>query len=487
MISKIKKIISRQSDVAKNGSIYLGSRVGTKILSFLMLPVWTTFLSPEQYGVIGLIVAYSGMVGALLLLGLPSAIVRHYHDYDDQWSGYIKTIFGYALGILFLVYMTMWMTDIILQEAAPDIIGRYRNVFWITLTGGVLTQLSIAGVQAERASKQFIIGNFISYLVGVTLSLLFVIYFRMGAEGFLYGMGTGTLVGVAYMVSNRREKWLFGGGAIHAQYLKKGMKYGALLLPTALSGWAINFLGRIIVERYSGLQEVGLFSFAGNLAMVMSFIMISLVQAWSPEYFASRKRGSENEIKASVSHIDGLATKFSLIVLIGIASFGTPMLSVLISDRYHSALGMITPLCVGYLFFGFTNIETRECMFLGKNFQVSVIYVIGAFVAIVGSLALVPTYGGYGASIASMVAMFIMSLLPLVMNRRQGVKILNLKSYGLSFVYGLCCIFADKLIPTDDVNAWLVRSFFALLMGGMLFVALNSFCKSNKSRVSGAV
>lgn len=480
--SKIKNKGMAQNDVAKHGILYMGSRVGVKVLSFMMIPIWTRFLSPDEYGVIGLVMAYAGMAGALLLLGLPSAIIRHYHDYQEEWSGYIKTIFGYALGALLLIYVGMNVLNIVLQETGPDLIERYRNVFWVTLAGGVLGQLAIAGVQAERASKLFVVGGFVSYFVGLTLSLLFVILVGMGAKGFLLGMGLGSLIGVAYIIWNRRRTWLIAeGGQVKLQYLKKGLKYGALLLPTTLSIWVINFVGRIVVEDYHGLSEVGLFSFAGNLAMVMSFVMISLVQAWEPSYYALRKKGELQEINRACQHIDGFATQTALFVLIGVSMMAAPVLSILVSDKYEPSFIMITPLCVGYLFYGFISLETRGFMYHGKSVKVSIVYVIAAGMVLLGSWLVVPEYGGYGACLTSMCAMAVTTAVAMTMNRVSGEKILSVRSYLLVLVVGGMCLIGDRILDISGLNAWIFRMAFTLSLLAVGFISMKYTNKKGRA------
>jgi len=198
MMLRLKQLIRNQSDVIKHGAVYLSSRVGTKILGFLMLPVWTLLLSPEQYGVIGLVSAYTGMIIPLFLFGIPSAIVRNYHDCHGCWSAYLKSIFAFITSVLVLLFVGMYFWGGMAGENAPAIVGKYRGVFFVSLAGGALTQLAVAALQAERSSKQFIIGNFVSYITGLCLSLLLVIYFEMGPYGFLYGMGLGCFAGVGY-------------------------------------------------------------------------------------------------------------------------------------------------------------------------------------------------------------------------------------------------------------------------------------------------
>ena len=304
MFSKLKTLVRSQNDVVKHGAVYLTSRVGTKILGFLMLPLWTMLLTPSEYGVIGLVLAYAGMGVPLLLFGIPSAIVRQYHDYKDTWSGYLKTIFSFIIGVLVLIYFSLELWHWVCGDEAPAMVVHYRYVFCLSLVGGALTQIAVAGLQAERSSRQFIVGNFVSYLSGLVLSLVLVIGLKLGPKGFLYGMSLGCVVGVSYIVWSRRKTWCIRSEKVKKEYIAVGVRYGYALVPAAVAGWGVNFSSRLVVEKYHSLHEVGLFSFAGNIALIVSFVMISLSQAWVPTYYAARKKGGRQEITKSHFQIE---------------------------------------------------------------------------------------------------------------------------------------------------------------------------------------
>ena len=121
-------------------------------------------------------------------------------------------------------------------------------------------------------------------------------------------------------------------------------------------------------------------------------------------------------------------------------------------------------------------------MYLGENMRVSFVYVVGSVFVIIGSWLLIPVYGGYGVSIASMLAMFIMSLIALILNRMHGEKILKTRTYIYALMFGVACFFADRLFDIHGVEAWLMRGLFTLVMMGALYVLLGNVWVTKETR-----
>jgi len=214
-------------------------------------------------------------------------------------------------------------------------------------------------------------------------------------------------------VWSRRSAWLVNTQKIQKKYVKKAVKYGYVLIPAAVAGWGVNFSSRLVVEKYQSMQAVGLFSFAGNIAMILSFVMVSLSQAWVPSYYAARKKGSEDQIKDAKHQIEKIVILVGGGALICLSTVGVSLISLIVSSKYVEAIHMVLPLAAGYVFYGLINVETRGFMFSEKNMRVSAMYMLAALLTIVFAVVLVPHYGAYGASIASLSALGIVMFVTL--------------------------------------------------------------------------
>lgn len=99
---------ARHSKLVKNAGVYVSGHLVQKGFAFLLLPVWVRFLSPADYGVVGTMTVYSGVLFTVYLLGLPGAAVRQYYDYlDDEAAqrSYVTSLVVFSLGLSFVDFV----------------------------------------------------------------------------------------------------------------------------------------------------------------------------------------------------------------------------------------------------------------------------------------------------------------------------------------------------------------------------------------------
>jgi len=249
---------------------------------------------------------------------------------------------------------------------------------------------------------------------------------------------------------------------------RRTLAYGGPLLPHAVSLWALNLSDRFLLSRFSGLEQVGYYTFAYTCGMAMQFIVASMQQVWGPVFFDVRRNDpNAKEILGS------LATKWSLL-LCGIAALGilfTPeIVRVIASKRYWVATPYIVPVLLGYLFNGLYTFPGLILQQMKKNLLLSLCTITAAAANIVSNLVFIPRFGPLAAAWNTAATFGLMALLYYFF----GMKLNPIAIRRRPFAAGLAVVFAAVLLSRLSLTLPVEggKALFAvlLLLGGYRYL-----------------
>ncbi|HET7568190.1 MAG TPA: oligosaccharide flippase family protein [Gaiellaceae bacterium] len=266
--------------LARHSAIYgLGGLV-SRILATLLLPLYTNYLTPREYGRVEIVTASTAVFAIVLQMGIATAFFRFYFDEKEParkltvvrtsfWFTMATSTFGLVLGLVFAAQFSHWLG----LGHDPALVRAGAVGLWAQTNYNQLTAL----FRVEQRSAQYAVASVVNVLVTVTAMVVFVAAFHWGPIGLVVGNFTGTLVVYLALLGYRREQL----GLEFDRALFRGMqKFGMPLVPSALALWAINWIDREFVVWYSGRAAVGIYSIAVKVASIITFVMVAFRTAW---------------------------------------------------------------------------------------------------------------------------------------------------------------------------------------------------------------
>jgi O-antigen/teichoic acid export membrane protein len=245
-------------------------------IGFLLIPLYTRYLSPADYGVLDLVELASFILGCLFLLGIDEALLREYHSGTDpeQKAAVTATALWFSLGYSTLVVLLLLPFSTILTKI---LIGdtRLSNVFALALvamiTGSTVTVAKTA-LRAQQRSVTYTTVSLVSTFLAVSLNIFFLSQLHLG----VYGILLSTLINSAVL-----SVWLFWDllrpvgriPRLDAPKLLSMLKYGVPFVPVALASFVVNWSDRYFLRVYSTLTTVGLYAFGYKLGMIVIFLV----------------------------------------------------------------------------------------------------------------------------------------------------------------------------------------------------------------------
>jgi O-antigen/teichoic acid export membrane protein len=394
--------------LTRHSAIYgLGDLVA-RFLGVLLLPLYTAYLSPSDYGKIEILVAASAVLLVVLRRGVSEGFFRFYFDTPaaTHRRTVVRTTFWFtmATATVALVLATAFaepLSHLLQLGDEPDLVRAAAVGLWAQMN---YTQLTVV-LRAEERSVQFMLATLANVLVTIAATVLLVVVLDKGPLGALVGAFAGTLAVYAVLLVLRRADL---GFELDRPLLRDMNRFGAPLIPAALGLWAISFADRWFIAVLEDQSEVGVYSVAIRVASAVLFLQLAFRRAW-PAFAYSIE--DDHEARKAYAHVLTYVVLVTSWMALGLTLLAPWLVRLLTSEpefyRAADAVGLLAFSAVAYAGFSVISIGSGRSKRTQGNWIVAG---LGALVNVVLCLALIPPYGMVGAAVATLAAYVVLFL-----------------------------------------------------------------------------
>jgi O-antigen/teichoic acid export membrane protein len=388
--------------LVKNSIFYTIGNILPQAAGFILLPIYTTYLDPDQYGIVNAMTVLAGVVGIIFTLGIDRGIYRLYYDYaDEERKTYLGTIIIGLSTFSVLIFLIAISFPQLLENVFESIpfYPYYLLMLLFTVLSKVITVPAIYLRISEQAAK-FVWLQISAFLLTASFNLLFIIYYKEGAIGMLKGTLFANLImaPIFYLVTYKAIVFKF-----NVKYFKDSVKFSLPLLPAFIFAWILNLSDRIFLERFLSLNEVGIYSFGYKLASLVTVIAGGVFTAYNPHFYKLANEDGK-EIKRKIETYNNSIILLILVICFFIAFFSKEAIEILISSKYFEAIKIIPILCIAFFFSqitGFLNLMIYQSK---KTVQIMYITLTAAIINVISNLVFIPVFGMMGSAMATLVS-----------------------------------------------------------------------------------
>ncbi len=397
--------------LSKHTMIYGVGVIIDKAVSFIMLPIYTRYLTPADYGVLELLSMTIDLISMIAGLGLTATIFKYYNEYDrkeekDQvisTAALIMIVISLVTAIFGLAF-SVKLSHLIFGQAEHSL---YLRLFFVIyfLQSGVVTVPTMF-LRAMQDSKLFVMINFIKLLFQVCFNIYFVIFLKKGILGILLGnLLAGLVIGLylsVYMFRRVRFRFSFPTG-------KQMVRFGYPFIFVSLSSFVLVFSDRYFLNAFVSLDDVGIYSLAYKFSFLTGFlVVVPFEQIWEAQRFEIAKQQNALAIFKKVFSYFNIAL-ISVSLLISL--FVKDVLTMMADPSFHVAYKIVPIVVTAYIIQAWT-FHCNLGIYIGNQ---SKYLAVGSILAAVGvtvfNAILIPLYGVYGAASAAVGAFLLRFLL----------------------------------------------------------------------------
>ncbi len=395
-------MFERLKELFRHSVVYGLGSVVARILSVLLLPLYTRYLSPGDYGLIETLIALSAVLTALVAQAMKSAFFRFYFDSAEEERRLlvVRTAFWYvfaaATAVLVVGVAFSGQISWILfhtHDHAGLVIAAFIGL-WAAMNYEQMTSL----FRVEQRSTAYVIATLTNVVVTIAATVLLVVVFEKGPLGVLVGNFTGTLVVYAGLLTYSRRRL----GFQFSRRLYRAMnRFGLPLVPSAVALWLTNFSDRFFLVKLADPHEVGLYSIGVRVASAILLLLTAFRLAW-PAFAYSIE--DDREAQRTYSFVLTYVVYLSCWLALALGLLAPWIVRVITTRPFYPAEDVIAPLAFGAAAFGayvVVQIGTGRARRTQANWLVTG---VAAVLNVSLNLALIPSYGRMGAAIATLAA-----------------------------------------------------------------------------------
>jgi O-antigen/teichoic acid export membrane protein len=395
-------VLARVKNLFGNLAVYGLGDVATSLVSLLLLPVYTRYLTPSDYGVIAMLLTIEAIAKVTFRWGVDTAFMRLYYDCaDDQARQRLaSTIFFFLLGangslVIASVASADWLSARIFGTSEHGL-----------LIGLVLANTFVAGfyfipfqvMRIGERSGQFIALVFARSAGTLVMRLVLVVWGGMGVLGVVLADVIVTAVFTPLL-----SVWLrpLLRPVFSRSVIRSALGFGLPRIPHSIANQAIGLADRYFLNAYGSLRDVGLYSIGASFGLAPKLFLSAFETAWTPFFLGVMHEPDAKNIYRTVSTY---ALAVPVLLVAGLAAGAPDLVRLTTTQQFHGAAAVTPWIALGVMFQGVYLVGSIGLVITKRTTFYPLATGTAAVVSLLANAFLIPRFGLLGAAYANAIA-----------------------------------------------------------------------------------
>lgn len=448
--------MSKNKMLLRNTLIYFIGVVLSKMMVFLLLPMYTTKLSTYEFGYIDLVTTIISILVPILTICIFDSLYRFIIESNNNINEYI------TIGVVILgCGITISIVGYIIINNFYSI--TYGKLILLSLITNLMIGLWQSVARANNKSSVFSISGVINTIVLMFTNIILIIKFNFKGEALLISTILANIFSIMFIEFNIKIFRSFNVKYFNKQTLRQLIKYSIPLIPNTINWWIMSLSDRLIISTFLGVSFNGIYAVANKFQSIINIFNSVFHLSWQDVYLSNYKEEDSEEYYNSIfnSYLKLQFTFTALLILITRVA-----IMIILGSAYQSAYLYIPMLYIGGIFNSLSG-------FLGTVYQankdtkaITYTSILGAIINIVINIVFIPKIGLHAAALSTMIAFIIMFIIRCI----DVKKYINLQINFRGLTVGITVLSTSILIYYLDSLTVLIIS---IIISVILFIISN--------------
>jgi len=407
-------------DLLRHSAVYGLSQVLSRLASFLLLPIYTSYLRPADYGVIAILDLVSGIFAIMIGAGMGAAVTRYYFEAQDEkgrsqvwWTGLTFVLFTGTAFLFPMMFYRDALADVTLGNNIKEGAFFYTLILlnmWLNIVGKVLDTY----LRVRKWSGTSVCVNLFRLVLNMGLNIFFLAAWDLGVTGILVGNlitgGVGTLILVVIFLKNQ-ESYSFD-----FILLGKLWRFGGPLILVSLLSSLMHQVDRYLLRLFLDMDQVGVYSVAYTIGQgVNTLFLLPFHMIWSVLMFEVAKQPNAKQIYVQVFQYFVYALA---LVMLGVSLVAKDLFALMVAPEYIEGAALIPIVCLAYLLFSLHSHFQVPVLLAKRTVTLLPVVSVAVLTNLAANFLLIPSFGSVGAAWASVITFATYSFVGLWRYRR---------------------------------------------------------------------
>ncbi|MBD3168582.1 MAG: oligosaccharide flippase family protein [candidate division Zixibacteria bacterium] len=453
-----------------HSSIYVLGMLISKVVGFVMIPIYTRYLTPADYGILELLTMTSDVIAMLIGVGLAHAVMRFYYNYKEQddrnqvvSTALIAGLVIFVAGFGALTLESGLAAKLILDSAD---MANYFTIIFITMMFFAGIEIPLVYLRAQQRSIYFVVVNLVKLVIQLSLNIYFIVVLDWGVLGVLY---SGLIASVAVGSFLSVKTFMDTGLRFSIDKFRELLRYGYPLLFTNLGAFILTYSDRYFLKFYTDLNEVGIYSLGYKFGMLVSMLLIApFHQYWSAEMFAAAKRDDAPKV---FRDFFTYSTLLSVVFCFALSIYIRNIIEIMAMESYWPAYKVVPLVCLAYIVMGMQGFAGCGILISKKTryLAYSTAFAVAANVAL--NFTLIPQWGAVGAALATIGSFWVRFYTTYRYSQRYFYLKYEWYRIGMALFLAIVLLVGRYLISIDNrILSLLIDTGFVIIYPLILYV-----------------
>ena len=423
-----------KKELMKNTFIIAIGKFSTQVISYFLLPLYTSILSTSEYGVYDFLVTACIFLVPFITLLMEESMFRFLID-EKTKQGKMKVMSNAC--IYSILSMIIWC--LILFIILTIFNFKYNLVFIFYIISCIFITLSNSISRGMGKIKIYSLSNFILSILTIILNILFIVTFRLGTKGLLYATIIANVLTSLFIFIKLKIYTFIRFKYVKKKELVKMVKYSYPLVPNSI-GWSIiNISDRLIITLFLGSSENGIYAMSNKFPNIMNTFSGFFFTAFKENASKAIKENNYKEYYDNIQEIVHRAfISISILLMTAIPFIFNLFINISYSEAYQYIPILIVALYYGNMsgFYGSIFVAFKETKVIGKS------TIVGAIINLVVNISLIKFIGIYAAVISTLISNYIVNFYR-IRKINDYYPLGKIKNYYISIAIMiiLCCLY----------------------------------------------
>jgi len=468
-------------DIKKLGKetiIYGISTILARFLNFILLPLYTYYLLPDEYGVVATVFSIIAFFNVIYGLGLNQGYMRYFKE-KNSLSMTVTSIFFSSFILSFILIILSKPISSVFQMSTYSSFIIYAAVI---LYFDSLSIIPLTDLRMKHKSLTFVFIKIFFIVLNAILNVIFIKYLKMGGEGIF----------IANIISSFSQMFFLGKYFTYINLkfdmptFKEMLPYSLPYIPSSMSSVIVQLVDRPIMMMLISSYYVGIYQANFRLSIFINLIISMFDFAWRP--FVMEKMDAPDS-KQTFSKV---FEYFNFIVLLSwlfLSLFIEDIIKIsihnvyLISPNYWSGIGIVPIVMLGYVFNGLYINFMIGAMITKKTYYTMYANIISAILSISLNFLLIPRLGIYGSALSVLISYFFLAVFMYFVNQKIYPVKYNLKKFSSLFIFTMIAYGVVKLPFIMNLCNYIQIKMFVFIMYFLIVMAAGYFSKEEISSI----
>ena len=265
---------NRNASLLKNTSILGISSIATKLITFILIPLYTYCLNKSEYGIVDMLFTIGSVLIPLFTLNIAESIYRFSMDKNADNDKIVSISFTILLSCILSSLIIVPVVSMFPQYSD------YKVYLYLYVVSAAFFQVLTMNLKGQSKLKLFGIGNILSVTFTAVLNILFLVVLKMKIEGYFLAYIISNVLVTIYAIIVGKVFNNLKGYKIDKKLMGEMVKYSIVLVPTTFMWWIINSSDRIMISNFIGNDANGIYAVSYKIPAIITSIATIFNQAW---------------------------------------------------------------------------------------------------------------------------------------------------------------------------------------------------------------